>query len=251
MASYLITGTSKGLGLELARQLASLPVSEVSKIFAAARSHSPRLEKLAKNFPNRVVIINLDVTNEGSIKQAVAEVESNLGDMGLDVLINNAGICEYSPSGVHTMDNLASSFTTNVLGVHWVSKAFIPLLQKGTTKKIINISSTIGSITLSRNVHLFPAPSYKITKAALNSLTVQYALDYEKEGFTIFALAPGWLRTDQGGSGADLSVNQGARASLEKILGANKGENGKFLKIYIGWETGEWMNQYDGFDAPW
>ncbi|CZR59360.1 related to short chain oxidoreductase (CsgA) [Phialocephala subalpina] len=250
MALYLITGASRGLGLELARQLGSLPASEVSKVFATARGDAPILEELAKKSSGRVIVVRLDVTNEASIKQAAVEVEANLDGKGLDILINNAGILQYA-LGVSTMDNLTESFTTNVLGVHWVTRAFIPLLRKGSLKKVVNISSTIGSIATSRFVHLLPAPAYKITKAALNSLTVQYALDYEKEGFTIFALSPGWLRTDLGGETADLSVEQGGKASLEKIFNTGKEQNGQFIKIEIkGWPN-DGRNQYDGSPAPW
>ncbi|KAL8927519.1 MAG: hypothetical protein Q9208_002324 [Pyrenodesmia sp. 3 TL-2023] len=91
MASYLITGASRGFGLALAQQLASLPASDVSKIFAPARGDAPTLEELVKKSPGRVVYVQLDVTSEASIKQAAAEVEANLTDNGLDVLINNAG----------------------------------------------------------------------------------------------------------------------------------------------------------------
>ncbi|KAK9368882.1 hypothetical protein V1509DRAFT_621768 [Lipomyces kononenkoae] len=252
MASYLVTGASRGLGLELARQLASFPASEVSRVFATARGYAPELEELAKKSSGQVVVIKLDVADEASIKQAEAEVEANLDGKGLDVLINNAGILQYSPNGVNTMDNLTESFTTNVLGVHWVTRTFIPLLQKGTLKKVVNISTTVGSIALARSFHPLPAPAYKITKAALNSLTIQYALDYEQEGFTFFALSPGWLRTDLGGEVADLPVEQGAKASLERIMGAGKEQNGQFLNILIkGWDKAGWRNQYDGATNPW
>lgn len=103
MASYLITGASRGFGLALARQLASYPASDVSKVFATARGDVPALEELAKKSPGRVVVVKLDVTNEASIKQAVAEVEANLKGKGLDVLINNAGVCQYASDGVKSM----------------------------------------------------------------------------------------------------------------------------------------------------
>lgn len=103
MASYLITGASRGLGLELARQLSSLPASEVSKVFATARGDAPELEELAKSSSGRIVVIKLDVANEESIKHAAVEVEANLNSKGLDVLINNAGILQYAPKGVNTM----------------------------------------------------------------------------------------------------------------------------------------------------
>lgn len=87
--------------------------------------------------------------------------------------------------------NLESSFAVNVLGVHHVTQAFFPLLQKGNLKKVANISTTLGSIDLVPHLVYFPAPAYKITKAATNPLTVQWALDHEKDGFTFIAICPG------------------------------------------------------------
>lgn len=103
MASYLITGASRGFGLALTRQLASLPAPEVSKIFATARGNTPDLEELAKQSPDRIVVLKLDVTDQESIKQAAVNVEATLKGEGLDVLINNAGICQYAGDGVKSM----------------------------------------------------------------------------------------------------------------------------------------------------
>ncbi|KAI9690329.1 MAG: hypothetical protein M1822_009290 [Bathelium mastoideum] len=108
MASFVVTGASRGFGLALARELASLPTSSVSKIFATARGYSLPLEELAKKSSGRVVTIKLDVTNEASIKKAAAEVEAILEDKGLDVLINNAGICQYASNGVKSMQAFSS-----------------------------------------------------------------------------------------------------------------------------------------------
>ena len=105
-------------------------------------------------------------------------------------------------------NDLQESFMVNVMGVHWTTQAFLPLLQKGKLKKVANMyahlsvsphcnahmmnsSTTLGSTTLAPFMHFMPAPSYKISKAAMNALTVQYALDFEKEGFAFIALAPG------------------------------------------------------------
>ena len=103
MASYLITGASRGFGLALAQQLASLPASDVSKVFATARGDAPALDELVKKSLGRVIYVQLDVTSEASIKQAAAKVEANLADKGLDVLINNAGVCQYAADGVQSM----------------------------------------------------------------------------------------------------------------------------------------------------
>ncbi len=101
MSSYLITGCSRGLGLELATQLASS--SNVSTIFATARKESPALKELIQKSNGRVVSIALETTSQESIKQAVTEVEKALGGKGLDVLINNAGIMDYTPEGASAM----------------------------------------------------------------------------------------------------------------------------------------------------
>ncbi|KFY41132.1 hypothetical protein V494_03195 [Pseudogymnoascus sp. VKM F-4513 (FW-928)] len=253
MASFLITGASRGFGLALAHELVSLPAKDVSKIIASARGDSPALDELAKSSSGRVVVVKLDVTNQESIKQAAAEVEAKLEGKGLDVLINNAGVCQYAADGVKSMDNLEESFTINVLGVHWVTREFLPLLQKGSLKKVANISTTLGSTTLAPAAQYLPAPSYKISKAAMNALTVQYALDYEKEGFSFIALCPGWMKTDLGGGDmADLTAEEGAKASLDIIFTPGQKYNGLMPKVLVkGWENNPGNNQYDGAIAPW
>jgi len=253
MASFLITGASRGFGLALVRELASLPGSEVSQVFAAARGAAPALDELVQKSSGRVIIVKLDVTDKVSIKNAAAEVEKTLGGKGLDVLINNAGICQYASEGTKSMENLEESFSVNVMGVHWVTQAFLPLLQKGTLKKVANIATTLGSISLAAGVAAFPAPAYKISKAAMNALTVQYAVDHEKEGFTFIALCPGWLKTDLGGGDmADLTPEQGAKASLDIIFKKGQEHNGKMPKVFVkGWEDSKGPNVYDGTNAPW
>jgi len=253
MASILITGASRGLGLTLIKQLVAFPSSEVSKIIAAARGDAPALEKIASESSGRVSVIKLDVTNRDSINKAAAETKSILGDKGLDILVNNAGICEYAFGGVATMETLQNSMNVNVMGVHWTTQAFLPLLQKGSLKKVVNMSTTLGSITLAADAVAFPAPAYKISKAALNALTVQYALDHEKEGFTFMALCPGWLKTDLGGGDmADLTPEEGAKASLDIIFKKGQEVNGKMPKVFVkGWENAKGPNVYDGTNAPW
>jgi len=252
MTSYLITGSSRGLGLSMATHLASLPSSEVGTVFATARSESDGLKDLISKSSGRVIYVKLETTSESSIAAAVASVEKVVGVKGLDVLINNAGIMNMTPDGVASMDDLEDTFTTNVVSVHLVTRSFLPLLGKGTLKKIVNISSTMGSISMSDRFHQGSAPAYKISKAALNMLTVQYSYDLGKEGYIVFAISPGWLKTDLGGNYADLPVDVGAKATLDKIIGARKEDNGTFMNIKVaGWETTGSSNQYDGINPPW
>lgn len=103
MASFLITGCSRGLGLALVLELVSRPASEIGKVFATSRGDSSALTELAKASPGRVELVKLDVTDQESIKKAAAQVEGVVGDKGLDVLINNAGVCQYASAGVKSM----------------------------------------------------------------------------------------------------------------------------------------------------
>lgn len=103
MASYLITGSSRGIGFGYVTVLARKDVSEVSKIFAAARSESAALKKLISESAGRVEFVPLEVTSEESAMDAAQHVERSLGDKGLDILINNAGIPSYTEGGIENM----------------------------------------------------------------------------------------------------------------------------------------------------
>lgn len=142
--------------------------------------------------------------------------------------------------------------STNVTAVHLITQAFLPLLEKGNLKKIVNITSTLGSIAMAEGYLQSPSAAYKVSKAALNMLTVQYAFQLGKQGFTVFCISPGWLKTELGGVDyADLEVSVGATAVLEKVLGAKKEDNGTFMNIKVkGWENTGTANQYDGVNPP-
>ncbi|KAF2803101.1 short chain oxidoreductase [Mytilinidion resinicola] len=250
MPSYLITGCSRGLGLEMASQLSK---TSGNLIFATARgAPTAALQKLIDGSAGRVIYVQLDAESPESIKSAVAQVEKHLNGKGLDILINNAGVMPFSMGGVATMDNLSSTFSTNVLSVHLVTSAFIPLLKKGTEKKVFNVSTTLGSIAHAATYRQTPAPAYAVTKAALNMLTVQYSLGYEDQGFTFIALSPGWLKTDLGGEGADLPVADGAEATLKIVHEKGKEDTGKFFNIKkAGWGNATGLNYYDGKEVSW
>ena len=106
MATYFITGTSRGLGLAIINKLLTLPTSEVSKIMAAARSETDDLKEVIAQSQGRVEFVPLEVTDEEQIKQAASSADNILGDKGLDVLINNAGIMPFTQGGVPNMLDL-------------------------------------------------------------------------------------------------------------------------------------------------
>ncbi|CAG7924806.1 unnamed protein product [Penicillium olsonii] len=217
MASYLVTGCSRGLGLALITRLTSLPKTEVGTIIATARrDNSPRLKEVVDASRGRVQFINLDVTDLESVNEAASVAESRLQGKGLDYLINNAGVTDWSPPGVE------------------------------------GISTILGSMAMADSFRTLPSPAYKISKAALNMLTVQYANQYLGEGFTFVGISPGWLRTDLGSARAHLSVETGAEKVLEVIQRVMPDQNGKFFNIHIpGWEAADGADQYDGKEIPW
>ncbi|KAJ5667691.1 Short-chain dehydrogenase/reductase SDR [Penicillium maclennaniae] len=253
MASYLVTGSSRGLGLALVSRLASLPKTEVARIIATARQdNSHRLQELVNASSGRVEFVKLDVTDKTSVEEAMKSVEQKLQGQGLDYLINNAGVMDSSNHGLEGMNDLNEIFNTNVTAVHMVSQACLPLLRKGYKRVVINVSTTLGSIARAKVYAQGRCPAYKISKAALNMLSVQYAQEYAEEGFTFLAVSPGWLRTDLGSSYADLPVETGAEKVLDIIQKVTPEQNGKFVNIHVpGWEEAEGKNQYPGGEVPW
>ncbi|KAK7706030.1 hypothetical protein SLS57_009811 [Botryosphaeria dothidea] len=247
MASYLITGSSRGIGLALVTLLASKPVSEVSKVFAAARKQNSSLEKLVQESGGRVEFIQLDVTDEQGSQQASKTVEKALNGKGLDILINNAGIMNYTPNGIENMTDLDETFKVNVIGVHNVTTAFLPLLKKGSLKKVINISTTLGSIGMAPVFNFQPTPAYKVSKAALNMLTVQYAQAFAEDGLVFVA----WVKTDLGTEHADLTIEQSINGISEILSRVTDADTGKFFTVNVPEFEKDGQKLYDGSCRPW
>ncbi|KAH8692888.1 hypothetical protein BGW36DRAFT_385417 [Talaromyces proteolyticus] len=255
MASYLVTGSARGIGFEIVRQLAAKPDNEVKTIFATSRTENTRLKELTQQYPGRVIFVPITVGDEISIRNAVPSIETALADKGvngLDVLINNAGIVGWTHATEMSMADLSDVFHINVTGVHMMIQAFLPLLRKGDQKKVINISSSVGSIARQPIYKSLPSASYKVTKAALNMLTVVWAQELSEEGFTVLCQNPGWLKTDEANSHADLPVGTGVEKVLENAKKVGQEGNGRFLNIHVpGWEKNPGLHQYDGKDLPW
>lgn len=141
MSSYLVTGASRGLGLELVIQLSKLPKSRVSIVFAATRTKDApeALQRLIDSSDGRVSHILLPITDKSGIAAAVPQIEQKLGNSGLDVLINNAGVMPFEADGIAGMTNLGEVFRINTEAVHDTIAALLPLLRKGTQKKVANM----------------------------------------------------------------------------------------------------------------
>ncbi|KAG9313494.1 hypothetical protein JVU11DRAFT_5820 [Chiua virens] len=176
----------------------------------------------------------MDVTEEASISRAKSEVENILGDAGLDYLINNAGIM-FKNDTASTLDPkvLIDSVTTNVVGPALVTRAFIPLIQRGHRKVIVNISTSLASISVDPGgMH----SSYSISKAALNMLTYKQAKEHHD--LIPFLIDPGWVKTDMGGDEATLEPHESAVGIVNVMSNAKKSNAGGFYN-------------HEGDTVPW
>lgn len=151
MSTYVITGTSKGIGLELVAQLVALASDKITHIFALSRSKpTSSLQSLIDNNAGRITHVTCAVDSDSSVQNAAEVITKLLGDKGLDVLVNNAGIGGASSTFKlegHSAQQVGDMLNTNVTGVHRMIVAFLPLLRKGREKKIVNLCvSSVGYV---------------------------------------------------------------------------------------------------------
>lgn len=217
MNTALITGAYRGIGFEVARQLAG----RGWRVFLSARNRAAG-EKAAKTIGGQTVFLEMDVTDPQSIASAVRQVDS------LDVLVNNAAIVEDGDESVLKVDGdvVLRTFVTNTLGALRVAQAFYPLLANSKAPRIINVSSGAGQLS---DMGTW-APAYSISKAALNAVTGQLTAALGNKGFAINSVCPGWVRTEMGGPDAPRSVEEGADTIVWLATEAPQELTGKFLR---------------------
>lgn len=243
MKSALITGANKGIGFETARQL----LEKGYFVYLGCRdlqNGKEAAEKLKLQGLLNVEAIQLDVTNEDSIKSAREEVGKKTAI--LDILINNAGINGgKSPYTVleAESDEYLDAFKTNVIGTASVTRIFIDLLKNAPEPRIVNVSTSVGSLSLQSNPD-WPAYSfakygvYAASKAALNMYTIHLAYELRDTKFKVNAVCPGLTKTDftyfNGGE-----VEVAAKRILKYALIGHDGATGKFFSEETNPETGE------------
>ena len=229
----LVTGGNKGIGFAICQGLLDKEFS----VFLAARDIDKGKESVDKlsTDSNSIQLVELDVTNDTSIKNAVDNVCQKTNS--LDVLINNAGIypdLRGSEQGVNILtvsrDLLTKTINTNAFSPISITQAFLPLLAKVNNPKVINVSSGNGqlnndSVGISANV-----PSYSLSKLALNGATILLADALKAQGIAVFAMCPGWVRTDMGGNSAPRSPEEGADTAIWLATEASMSESGKFFR---------------------
>jgi NAD(P)-dependent dehydrogenase (short-subunit alcohol dehydrogenase family) len=223
MKTALVTGANKGIGHEVARQLAT----KGFRVFVGARNRDAgraAADAIAKN-GEKATFLEIDVTDDTSVTAAAREF-SKIADR-LDVLVNNAGIIVDGDNAILEISDelLRTTLETNTLGALRVLRAFVPLLRKSKAPRVINVSSGGGQLTGGADGW---APAYCISKTALNGVTSQLAAALPK--FAVNSVCPGWVRTDMGGRNAARSVEEGADTIVWLATEAPQKLTGKFLR---------------------
>ncbi|XP_060891013.1 C-signal [Labrus mixtus] len=251
--NIVVTGSNRGIGLELVRQLAQQVKEEETHLYACCRepegSRAQTLRELAAQHPGKISIIRLDISDEESISAAVQAVSEHIGDGGLNLLINNAAInkpASPAPLSATEKKHMMDVYETNVVGPFLLAKMFLPLLQraaerdspennKGDTMScrrsaIINISTLISSIEKCPEsfsvAQMYP---YRTSKAALNMLTRCQAEDFRTHNILVTAVHPGWVQTEMGGDQAPLTTQDSVRGMLSVMVSFSNKDCGRLL----------------------
>lgn len=218
----MITGTNRGIGLEIGKQLLKL---EWTVIFTARNMAvgRPIVNELRETYKS-AWFVQLNVDEEESINYLADYVLKEFGRV--DVLINNAGVLLDEGKSLSTLDisDLQKTMETNVYGPLQVTRALQPALKKGSDARVINISSLMGQLsTMGKDM-----PAYRISKTALNALTVIQAQELAGDKIKVNTMHPGWVRTDMGGSNATKSIEEGADTAVW-LATENEIPTGKFF----------------------
>ena len=218
----LVTGATRGIGLETVRQLAHEGVRTLLAGRDPARTAEAAAKLQAEGLP--VESIALDVTDQASIAAAARQVRERFGR--LDILINNAGIARDDSARKPSEQALQvwrDTFDTNLFGVVATTQAFLPLLREAPAARIVNVSSILASLTLHTDpaspIYDFKLPAYGASKSALNAWTVQLAYELRGSAVTAHAVHPGYVKTDMNAGEGELDVAEGARSSVQTALG--------------------------------
>jgi len=222
----VVTGASRGIGLEICRQLGRR--QDVRVVLTARNETKGKAE--ATQLRGEGVDVDfhvLDVTSEKSIRALADWLGATFGRC--DILVNNAGILA-DPRGSRFLDSRPATYRqtleTNVFGPLLLIQALVPLMMKNRYGRIVNISSAQGQLS-DMGVG---TPAYRISKAALNALTCVLAAELTGSGILVNSMCPGWVRTDMGGPGAPRTVQQGADTAVWLATLPDDGASGGFFR---------------------
>ena len=218
----LVSGGNRGIGREVARQLAALDYAVVIGSRDLAKG-----EKVARELGENVTARQLDVTDEESIVHCVASIAEDPGR--LDVLVNNAGVTGggWSTSALDVdLDEVRKTLETNLFGAWRLTEEVLPLMRKNRYGRIVNISSGMGQLS-DMGGH---SPAYRVSKTGLNVLTRMLTAELSDENILVNSVCPGWVRTDMGTQAARRSVEEGADTPVWLATLPDDGPRGGFFR---------------------
>jgi NAD(P)-dependent dehydrogenase (short-subunit alcohol dehydrogenase family) len=218
----LVSGGNRGIGREVAKELAELGYRVVIGSRDLAKG-----EKTADELGDRVVACRLDVTDEESIRSCIASIAEEFGR--LDVLVNNAGIIGggWGTSAVDVdLGDVRTTLDTNLFGAWRLAQAALPLMRKNGYGRIVNLSSGMGQLS-DMGGH---SPAYRVSKTGLNALTRILAAELASENILVNSCCPGWVRTDMGGRSAPRSLEEGADTPVWLATLPDDGPRGGFFR---------------------
>jgi NAD(P)-dependent dehydrogenase (short-subunit alcohol dehydrogenase family) len=232
----LITGSNKGLGFEMSRQLAQQGFT----VLIAARKLQAAEEAamLLKNDGLKAEAIVLDIGDSDQIQAATQEIDGRFGK--LDVLINNAGVMldgEWATSNASSvsLETIRKTFDTNFFGLVEVTQTLLPLILKSENGRIVNMASIEGSLSLHADPSSFIYDSkpfaYDASKAAVNSFTVHLAHELRNTPVKVNSAHPGWVKTELGGDGAMMDITEGAKTGVQLATLPDDGASGGFFHL--------------------
>ncbi len=233
----LVTGANRGIGFEIARQLAEKGV----RVLLSGRRTEAVVEatRSLRSSGFDVEAVALDVTKSESIRAAAAGVGSRYGR--LDILINNAAIRieQYGKQpSEQPLHQWRKTFDTNLFGVVEVTQTFLPLLRKSSAGRIVNVSSLLASL----GTHSDPSsyaysamfkslPAYSASKSAINSWTVHLAFELRDTPVKVNAVHPGYTKTDMNDGAGELEIPVAARTSVSMALLDSDGPSGQYVHL--------------------
>lgn len=238
MTNALITGANKGIGFATAGQLGRSGVKVLVGARDPRRGTDAADQLRAQGIDAKAVTI--DVTDPASVRAAAASVQKSHGH--LDILVNNAGVLPEATAadrvgGPMDVQMFRDTFDTNVFGVVAVTEAFLPLLSAAPAARIVNVSSTMGSLADQADpeslYHGMVLPAYQTSKAALNSITIAWSKALADTPIKVNSACPGWVKTDLGGpdnrAAAPMTPDEGATVITRLALIDADGPTGGFF----------------------
>jgi len=231
----LITGANKGIGLETARQLGKLGITVLVGARDVAKGDAAAETLKKEGIDARA--IKIDVDNPDDYVTVAKTIEKEFGK--LDILINNAGILiddKKAPQASKTsQDILRKTFNTNFFAVIELTQTLLPLLEKSPAGRIVNLSSVLGSNTLHATpgspIYAMKQLAYDSSKSALNAFTIHLAQELKDTKIKVNSAHPGWVKTEMGGEGAMLEIEEGAKTSVELATIGKDGPTGAFIHL--------------------